>query len=200
MSTRMPIPLVACLLLASGACSNEAPGESPEAAAAAAEPAPVPLRSSALEAAVALGVPNAHEPAPGLLTSGQITQTQMDALVAAGYKTFVSLRYPTEQGAGWEEAYAAERQTWFVRLAIAGAQDLTRANVEALDQILDAAGGGPVVVYCGSANRVGALLALRARWMDGAPPEDALALGKAAGLTRLEPDVARLLAPTGGTP
>ena len=200
MSTRTLIPIVAGLLLVSAACSNDAPPEAAGTAGAAAAPAAVPLRSSALEAAVALGVTNAHEPAPGLLTAGQITEAQMEALVTAGYRTFVSLRLPTEQGAGWEEAYTSERKVWFMRLPISGAGDLTRGNVEALDQILDAAGDGPIVVYCGSANRAGALLALRARWMDGAPPEDALALGRAAGLTRLEPDVARLLAPAGGTP
>jgi len=192
-------PTLVALLLLSQACSDAEPRETPGAAPAAAEPAPVLLGSSALEAAVALGVLNVHEPAPGLLTAGQITEAQMEALAAAGYQTFVSLRFPTEQGAGWEEAYAAERRVFFVRLPIAGAEDLTRANVEALDQILDAA-GGPVVVYCGSANRVGALVALRARWMDGAPAEDALALGRAAGLTQLEPSVAGLLASEGGAP
>lgn len=209
MRTPQAYPILTAALCFLAACSDSTPRAAPEsapaagqpaaAAAPAAAPAPAAEGSPLLAAAVAAGVLNAHEPAPGLLTSGQITREQMDALADAGYKTFVSLRFPTEQGAGWEEAYASERKVWFVRLPIEGAADLTRANVEALDQTLDAASDGPVAIYCGSSNRVGAMLALRARWMDGAPPEDALALGKAAGLTRLEPEVARLLG-LAGTP
>jgi hypothetical protein len=49
------------------------------------------------------------------------------------------------------------------------------------------------VIACASGNRVGALLALREFWLEDAEPEAALALGKAAGLTRLEPSVRLLL-------
>ena len=134
---------------------------------------------------------------PGLLTAGQISQAQLDALAQRGYTTFVSLRLPDEDGAGWEEAYAAQRGVSFERIPVAHAEGLTRENVEALDRALKAVGEGKTVLYCGSANRVGALLALRASWLEGATPEEAMALGRAAGMTRLEPDVARLLG--GGT-
>lgn len=142
--------------------------------------------------AVALGVPNAREPVHGLVTAGQPTPDQLDGLAAAGYTRFISLRPATESGAGWEEARAGA--DWaFTRIPVSGAADLTRANVEALDRILDEANGSPTVLYCGSGNRVGALLALRAYWLDGASPTDALELGRAAGLTRLEPAVVALL-------
>jgi len=42
-----------------------------------------------------------------------------------------------------------------------------------------------VLVHCGSGNRVGALLALRAS-LDGADDEKALALGREGGLSSLE--------------
>jgi uncharacterized protein (TIGR01244 family) len=182
------------------ACSGNAPRATPEAAGAASGPAAAAAAASALEAAAALGVPNAHEPAPGLLTAGQITEAQLDGLARAGYTTFVSLRLSDEEGAGWEEAYASGHGVTFTRIPVAGAEGLTRENVEALDRVLDAAGNTPVVVYCGSANRAGALLALRARWLDGATPEEALAFGRAAGMTRLEPVVAQLLGSGEGTP
>lgn len=146
----------------------------------------------ALADAVALGVSNAREPLPGLLTAGQPTPDQLDGLVAAGYTRFISLRPATERGAGWEEERSRDEWT-FTRIPVSGASDLTRANVEALDQILDEANGAPTVLYCGSGNRVGALLALRAYWLDGASAADALDLGRAAGLTRLEPAVADLM-------
>jgi uncharacterized protein (TIGR01244 family) len=175
------------------ACSDE-PGQARDAAP---EPVPVVSRAAplnALDAAAALGIFNAHEPVPGLLTSGQITQAQMDALVQAGFKTFVSLRHPMEDGTGWEEAWAAQRGVSFTRVPVDGTAGLTRANAEAVDQLLKAAGEGRTALYCGSANRVGALLAMRAYWLDGATPEEAIEAGRAAGMRDLQPDVARLLA------
>ena len=203
MNTTLRFPALAALLaVASFAACSDAPREAPEAAPATSAPAAAPTQTAApatdLDAALALGVPNAHEPSPGLLTSGQITQAQMDALIQAGYGTFVSLRTPTEEGAGWEEAYAARKGIMFARIPIGGPEGLTRANAEVLDQILKAAGDGKTALYCGSANRVGALLAMRAHWLEGATPEEAMAVGRAAGMTRLEADVARLLA--AGTP
>jgi protein tyrosine phosphatase (PTP) superfamily phosphohydrolase (DUF442 family) len=58
------------------------------------------------------------------------------------------------------------------------------ATAEKLDAIL-AEADGPVLVHCGSGNRVGALLALRAS-INGASDEEALELGRQAGLTRAE--------------
>ena len=201
MNTTLRFPTFAALIAVASlaACSDE-PRGTPESAAS--EPIPVNRAAAApvdaLEAAVAMGVFNAHEPVPGLLTAGQITEAQMDALVQAGFKTFVSLRLPTEEGAGWEEAYAAQRGIAFTRVPVGGAEGLTRANAEAVDQILKAAGEGKTALYCGSANRVGALLALRAHWLEGAAPDQAMALGRAAGMKSLEPEVAKLLA--AGTP
>ena len=47
---------------------------------------------------------------------------------------------------------------------------------------------GKVLVHCSTGNRAGALMALAAH-AQGLPAADALALGKAAGLTGLEPAV-----------
>jgi len=200
MRTSPTLPFLVALVPFVVACFDNTPRATPEAAGAASEPAAAAAPASALETATALGVPNAHEPTPGLLTAGQITEAQLDGLARAGYTTFVSLRLSDEEGAGWEEAYASGRGVNFTRIPVAGAEGLTRENVEALDRILDAAGDMPVVVYCGSGNRAGALLALRARWLDGATTEEALALGRAAGMTRLEPVVAQLLGSGEGTP
>lgn len=141
----------------------------------------------------ALGVPNARQPTPLLVTAGQLSPDQLAGLVDAGYTRFVSLRPASENGAGWEEGHPSLGEASFARLPVAGADGLTRQAVEALDRILDEAGNRPTVVYCGSANRVGAMLALRANWLDGAPADQALALGRAAGLTGLEPAVVSLL-------
>jgi uncharacterized protein (TIGR01244 family) len=131
-------------------------------------------------------------PIAGMVTGGQPDQAQLDALVAAGFENFISLRPAGEDGAGWEESGVGAPAS-FARLPIRGGTDLTRENVEALGRMLDEAGDGATVLYCASGNRVGALLALKAAWLDGVPPEDAMELGLAAGMTRLEPAVAELL-------
>ncbi len=64
----------------------------------------------------------------------------------------------------------------------------TAAQLDALLEDVD----GPVLLHCGSGNRVGALLALR-QSLKGATDEEALAFGKDAGMTRLEPRVREVL-------
>jgi hypothetical protein len=71
------------------------------------------------------------------------------------------------------------------------AEGLTRENVEELDRHLGEA-DGVTVIYNG--NRAGALLALRAFWLEGANPAEALDLGRRAGLSGLEPAVSELIA------
>lgn len=63
---------------------------------------------------------------------------------------------------------------------------ITRDNAGALAQeILGVE--GPVLVFCGSGNRVGALFALDAYHARGADAEAAVLVGKQHGLTRAEP-------------
>ena len=154
--------------------------------------AAAPTAGPSLQTANAIGVPNARM-ASGVLTGGQPTNDQLEALSDAGYARFISLRPAGETGAGWEEADAAAHAHDFDRLAIAGAGDLTRENVEAFAALLAESGDTPTVVYCASGNRVGAMLALKAAWMDGVPAEEALRLGLDAGMTRLEGPVRELL-------
>ena len=51
---------------------------------------------------------------------------------------------------------------------------------------------GATLVCCGSSNRVGALLALRAHFVEGRSAAESLAFGKACGLSKLEPRVVDL--------
>ncbi|MFN9948730.1 MAG: hypothetical protein ACK56S_17980, partial [Planctomycetota bacterium] len=53
---------------------------------------------------------------------------------------------------------------------------------------------GPVQLRCGSSNRCGARLALKAFHVDGLGKDDALACGRRGGLKALEPTGAALLA------
>jgi protein tyrosine phosphatase (PTP) superfamily phosphohydrolase (DUF442 family) len=114
------------------------------------------------------------------------------ALAGAGVRTVIDLRsdpeVPPETHSASEAAGIA-----YERVPVEGDADLELASARALDALLDDPRRYPVAIVCSSGNRVGALLAVRAFWLDGSKPESALALGRAAGLTRLEPSVRLLL-------
>ncbi|MBK8976265.1 MAG: hypothetical protein IPM29_10075 [Planctomycetes bacterium] len=179
--------LLTALLAVLAACESAgdqpaAPSDLPPAAAAAADPAGF----------LGLGIDRAKAASELVWIAGQPTPEQFAALPGAGIHRAVSLRLPIETGAGFEESQAAAAGVDFVRIPIAGAEDLTRDSVAKLSAAL-AAADGPVLVYCRSANRVGALMALRAAWEQGASVDEALAIGRAHGMSQLEADVKVLL-------
>ena len=126
------------------------------------------------------------------VSTGQPDQEILKMAGDAGYAAVVDLRTDSEDR-GLDEAAAVEAlHMRYVRLPIAGADDVTFENAARLDEIL-AGIDGPVLLHCASGNRVGALFALRAS-RAGASDEEALEVGKAAGLTRLEATVRERLA------
>jgi protein tyrosine phosphatase (PTP) superfamily phosphohydrolase (DUF442 family) len=192
---------LATLLCACGAPEEGAEEPPPLAEPTGAETTPAetaaretPVPAPTLEQVQSIGVPNTGMPLDNVVTAGQPTQEQLSELVDLGYTNFVSLRPNTEEGTGWEEGIAADEGIQFARIPVAGAEGLTRENVLELDRILDEAAEEQTVLYCSSSNRVGALLALRAYWLEGADQQTALELGRNAGLSRLEPQVTELLA------
>jgi uncharacterized protein (TIGR01244 family) len=72
-----------------------------------------------------------------------------------------------------------------------GRDGITFESARNLDKLI-ADADGPVLVHCGSANRVGALLAL-SKSLDGADDESALEYGRQGGMTRLEGKVKDIL-------
>jgi len=141
-----------------------------------------------------LPVPNARIPVAGVLSGGQPTQDQIAAAGSAGYKTVINLRPDTEPGFAWEAAAVTAAGMAYVSIPVAGAAALTKENVALLDAALkEAATKGPVLLHCGSGNRIGAMLALRAVWLEGKDPAAALEYGKATGLTGLEPVVKSMI-------
>jgi uncharacterized protein (TIGR01244 family) len=141
-----------------------------------------------------IAIPNARAPLAGVLAGGQPTAEQLRKAAAADYRTVIDIRLPGEDGALDGEAALVESLGMrYVHIPVAGGDDLTLENVTRLDAELDRDGAGPILFHCASGNRVGALLALRAAWLEGVEPEEALALGKEAGLTRLEPRTRELL-------
>lgn len=133
-------------------------------------------------------------PQPGLHTGGQPSQDDLVRLKSQGVRTVIDLR-GAQEDRGYDEAAEAQRLGLnYIALPISGKDDVNAANAKALGELLRAQ-DGDVLLHCASGNRVGALLALDAATR-GVPREEALELGRKAGLTSLEPVVVEQL----GTP
>lgn len=157
--------------------------------ACAPEPAKVEVPSAAgpqsVTSALADLVPKGGAPEDGLVTAGQPSLEDFQRLKEAGLKSVINLRRPDERGTASEPEWMDELELNYLALPIAGAGDLTESAARELDQAL-ANADRPVLLHCGSSNRVGALLALRAHYVQGQTIEEALAFGRAGGLTKLE--------------
>ena len=123
-------------------------------------------------------------PGSGIVTSGQPDEAAFRNIAGAGYSTVIDMRAADEDRGLEEQRIVEALGMTYLLFPIAGKQDVSFEKAAALNEIL---GGldGPVLVHCKSGNRVGALFALRAK-NNGASSEEALAIGKAAGMTRLE--------------
>lgn len=168
--------------------------------AAIAQAAPPPASPAAPEPPLV----NQRQPRPEVLTGGvPKSLDRLSELAAAGFRTVVDLRGDTEVTAETSEAVAGAGML-YERLPVTGEADLDLAKARALHALLHDPGRQPMAVVCSSGNRSGALLALEAFWLHGTPAAQALELGQAAGMTRLEASVRLLLglppAPPAETP
>mgnify|MGYP002382030498 CR=1 FL=1 len=141
------------------------------------------LSFGALALAQAIELPNRHDAVAGITTAGQPGADALSAAAKAGYRTVIDLR-PDNEDRGFDEKKTVEALGMrYAQLPVAGAAGVTYANATALDKLLRDA-PKPVLLHCSSSNRVGALLALRAK-LAGANNKDALAVGTANGLAGL---------------
>jgi uncharacterized protein (TIGR01244 family) len=140
-------------------------------------------------------VPNQCCPEARLLCGGQPSEEQLAAFAQEHPDGCVINLRPDAETGGWDEAGIVRRLGLvYVHVPVAGPQDLTRTNAEAFANALKAHCARPLLIHCASGQRVGALLALKAAWVDGCDTARALAAGRAAGLDRLEPQVQAQLA------
>jgi len=132
------------------------------------------------------------EPADGITAAGQPDETGLKELAEDGYAAVIDLRAAGEDRGLDEKSFVENLGMDYVPLPIAGRDAISFENALKLDQILSSY-DKPVLVHCGSSNRVGALFALREK-LNGADDEDALSFGKSAGMTSLESTVKLRLA------
>jgi uncharacterized protein (TIGR01244 family) len=140
-------------------------------------------------------MPVLRTPRPGLCTCGQPGPGAWLPLARAGISTIVNLRPDDELADRNEGEEVRAAGLTYVHIPIRDAKDLTPTAARQLQEVLL---NSPVsvLVHCASANRAGALIALGDAWFGSRDVENALALGRDAGMQTLEPTVRVLLAQT----
>jgi uncharacterized protein (TIGR01244 family) len=139
-------------------------------------------------------LPNFQVPLDGVLTGGQPTADQIKQAAATGFKAVVNLRTDNElpdpaQELTWVEGAGMK----YFHIPISVPEDLTPQKAEVLVDVLSRPENYPLIIHCKSGNRVGAMFALKAFHIDEKEIEEALLIGKMAGLTKLTPTVKKIL-------
>jgi uncharacterized protein (TIGR01244 family) len=130
-------------------------------------------------------------PVDGMTSAGQPDEAALGIFAEQGYTTVIDLRTAGEDR-GMDEAAVVEGLGMEYIILPIGRDDINFDSARSLDILIGEA-DGPVLVHCGSANRVGALLAL-SKSLEGADNETALDYGRKGGMTRLESTVKKTLA------
>ena len=152
------------------------------------------LPAAAFDADAIEGVDYAQQPRSERLIMGQPEREDLARIAAGGGQHVVNLRGEGEF-TDWDAGELVEPLGMtFHHIPVRDGSALTRERVQAFDQVLAEIGDAPALIYCGSGNRVGAMFALRAAWLEGQDVEEAVALGREHGLAGLEGRVRELLA------
>lgn len=134
-------------------------------------------------------------PDTNTIVCGALDEEKVAVLAKVGVESVINLQPDDELS--FDEAAAVERAGMhYEQLAINGAADLKQLKILAFDNILRQHHGKKIALHCGSGNRVGAAIALRAGWLRGRKMDTAMERGRSHGLTKLEDEVyKRLLVP-----
>lgn len=148
-----------------------------------------------LEDKLAPVLENAKFPDANTVVTGKLTPEKVAKIAEAGIEHIINLQ--PEDELSFDEKAAVEAQGMvYTHLPISGADDLKQLNLLEFDKALRANHGKKTLMHCGSGNRVGACVALRAGWLRGRKMDTAMQRGKDHGLTSLEDEVhMRLLVP-----
>jgi len=124
------------------------------------------------------------KPVNGITSAGQPDEAGFKVFAESGYIAVIDLRTAGEdRGLDDEPALVEGLGMEYIHFPI-GRGDITIDKANALNRLLDQY-DEPVLVHCGSANRVGALLALQ-HFDENGDLEKALKHGREGGMTRLE--------------
>ena len=124
-------------------------------------------------------VANYNRLRPFLATGGSIDLKEVPSLKAKGFRTIIDLRTP-EEGTEEERTAVEAAGMTYVNLPIAKGAP-TDEQIARLAELLEDQDAAPILLHCGSGNRVGAAWAIyRAR--KGIPLEIAIEEGRTTGM------------------
>jgi uncharacterized protein (TIGR01244 family) len=122
---------------------------------------------------------NYRKAAPTLATAGKPSAETLAKLKELGFRTAIDLRQLAE---GVEAARKAVEAQGLTFVSIPVSPETFRADdARKVATVLGDAKAGPVLLYCSSSNRVGAVIAV-VEGLRGKPHDEALAEGRKAGL------------------
>ena len=134
-------------------------------------------------------------PDANTIVCGALDDEKVAALAQAGVEIVINLQPDDELGFN-EAAAVVQAGMHYEHLPINGAAELKQLKILAFDNILRQHHSKKIAMHCGSGNRVGAAIALRAGWLRGRKMDTAMERGRSHGLTKLEQEVHnRLLVP-----
>lgn len=132
------------------------------------------------------------EPVDGISSAGQPDETALQVFADSGYVAVIDMRGPNENRGIEDFPAAVEKKGMdYIAFPITSPQQFSFDTASELDEILSGI-DGPVLLHCGSGNRVGAVLALRES-LKGASDDEAMQYGRDAGMTGLEPTIRQVL-------
>ena len=148
-----------------------------------------------LREALADVLENARFPDANTVVAGELSPQMIEQIAQAGIEHIINLQAETELSFDEKSAVEAAGMS-YTHLPISGAEDLKQVNLLEFDKALRTHHGKKTLLHCGSGNRVGACIALRAGWLRGRKMDTAIERGKEHGLNELEEEVRmRLLVP-----
>jgi uncharacterized protein (TIGR01244 family) len=124
-------------------------------------------------------------PIDGITSSGQPDASAFEIVAKSGYVAVIDMRGPGENRGLDEKAVVEKLGLEYIEFPLVGREAISFENAQRLDKLLTDI-DGPVLLHCGSGERVGAILALR-HSLQGADDAAALEYGRDAGLSSLEP-------------
>ena len=126
-----------------------------------------------------------------VVIGSQPSQATLEYLASQGYTTVVSTR--AEGEIDWDERAAVEALGMrYVSIPMASpVSGIADEQVAALDEVMG--GEGPMLLHCGSGNRVAGLWGVWLAENQGVDSAEALRLAQLAGMTRMRPLVEQRL-------
>ncbi len=148
------------------------------------EPAVIAQQEPAPQEAPPIDIPAGrfHD---GYVVGGLPSKHQFDLALEAGFEEAMSLMASDEEGIAEITPYATSIGIRYIRFTIRDERDLNEAMAWQFAATL-AMLGKPSIIHSANGARVGAIFALMAFFVEELSPEEALAIGRAAGMGSLE--------------